>query len=173
MGTRTAVAVWLAAIAGANLLAATYGPSITVATAFVLIGLDLSLRDHLHDAWDTGRRFGGPLVVKMLALIGAGGAISYAINADAGPIAVASMVAFSAAAAVDGAIYAAARYWPTLARMNTSNVAGAAVDSLLFPTLAFGGILWGVTAGQFAAKVAGGLVWSVVIVTLRRRTAVA
>ncbi len=37
------------------------------------------------------------------------------------------------------------------------------VDSLVFPTIAFGGILWTITLGQFLAKVLGGYVWSLVI----------
>ena len=45
------VALYLAAIVAANLLVATYGPAVAVLNAFWLIGLDLSLRDRLHDRW--------------------------------------------------------------------------------------------------------------------------
>ena len=59
-----------------------------------------------------------------------------------------------------------------LLRVNGSNVVGAAVDSLVFPTLAFGAFLWPIVLGQFAAKVAGGVLWSLVrAVPLRRRAA--
>ena len=47
-----------------------------------------------------------------------------------------------------------------LRRANGSNVAGAAVDSLLFPTLAFGVLMPHIVALQFVAKVAGGALWS-------------
>lgn len=47
--------------------------------------------------------------------------------------------------------------------MNGSNVAGALVDSAVFPTLAFGEVLPLVILGQFAAKSAGGAVWSLVL----------
>jgi hypothetical protein len=39
-------------------------------------------------------------------------------------------------------------------------VAGAAVDSLIFPTLAFGALLPHIVALQFVAKVAGGAAWA-------------
>lgn len=60
-----------------------------------------------------------------------------------------------------------------LLRMNGSNVVSAAADSLIFPTLAFGAFLWPIVLGQFAAKVAGGFIWSVILnaVSLRRRSA--
>ena len=39
-------------------------------------------------------------------------------------------------------------------------MAGAAVDSLLFPTIAFGVLMPEIIALQFIAKVSGGAVWS-------------
>lgn len=50
-----------------------------------------------------------------------------------------------------------------LFRANGSNVAGAAVDSLIFPTLAFGALMPHIVAMQFVAKVAGGAIWAAVI----------
>jgi hypothetical protein len=48
--------------------------------------------------------------------------------------------------------------------MNGSNVAGAAVDSLIFPLLAFGlPMLWPIVLGQLVAKIAGGAIWSAVL----------
>ena len=41
-----------------------------------------------------------------------------------------------------------------------SNVVGAAVDSLIFPTLAFGALMPAIVLMQFAAKVAGGAMWA-------------
>lgn len=161
-----AVAVYLAAIVAANLSVAHFGPSSTVVNAFLFIGLDLTLRDRLHDEWRDNR-----LAPRMGALIAAGGALSWLLNADAGPIALASTVAFAAAASADALVYTALHNRQWLTKVNLSNVAGAAVDSLVFPTLAFGGVLWGITFGQFTAKVAGGLVWAYVIWWLRARRA--
>ena len=50
-----------------------------------------------------------------------------------------------------------------LLRVNGSNVIAALIDSLVFPTLAFGGLLPWIVLGQFAAKVGGGFVWSLVL----------
>jgi uncharacterized PurR-regulated membrane protein YhhQ (DUF165 family) len=157
-----AVAVYLAAIVAANLLAARYGPAVTVVVAFGLIALDLTTRDLLHDAWH-----GSHLALKMGALIVAGGLISYALNAGAARIAIASTVAFTVAAVVDALAYAAAHRLPRLARVNASNVPSAALDSVLFPTIAFGVFAPLVILGQFAAKTLGGLAWSLILV--RRR----
>lgn len=149
------VLAYLVAIVAANLLIAIYGPSAAIVVAFVFVGLDLVVRDKLHDRWQ-----GRTLWPRMLALIATGGALSFLVNASAGPIAVASTVAFAAAALVDAAVYHAARRYPWELRSNGSNIAGAAVDSILFPTIAFGAILPGIVIGQFAAKVVGGFVWS-------------
>lgn len=167
--TRTniaAVAAYVAAIVTANLLVAEYGPSVTIINAFVLIGLDLTLRDYLHDTWHDHR------LRNMAALIVGAGVLSYALNPAAGRIALASSVAFVLAASVDWGVYTAAARWPWLARSNASNVAGAAVDSVVFPALAFGWpLLIPIVAGQFIAKVTGGAVWSLVMTGLRGRVA--
>lgn len=150
--------IYLAAIVAANLLAAHFGPIATPVIGFLFIGLDLTLRDELHQRWA-----GRGLVWRMALLIAAGGAIAYLLNRGAGPIALASCVAFAAAATVDGLIFHAARRWPYLARVNASNAGGALADSLLFPLLAFGGWLPWVVAGQLVAKVAGGALWAFVL----------
>jgi hypothetical protein len=162
------VLLYLAAIVAANLSVAAFGPSVTVLNAFLFIGMDLTLRDRLHDQW-RGRQ----LLARMTLLIAAGGAISYALNADAGPIAVASTVAFAIAAALDATTYALLGDRGRLLRINGSNVVGAGVDSLIFPALAFGlPLLWPIVIGQFVAKVAGGFVWSLILAVPVRRRAV-
>jgi uncharacterized PurR-regulated membrane protein YhhQ (DUF165 family) len=152
------VGLYLSAIVVANLIVAHFGPAATVPTAFVLIGLDLVARDRLHDAWH--RRH---LWLKMGTLILAGGLISFTINSVARPIAIASCVAFVAAGLVDAVVYHLLRRKPELVRTNGSNVPAALVDSLLFPTLAFGSFLPWIVAGQFAAKVFGGFLWSLIL----------
>lgn len=159
----TYVALYLAAIVAANLAVARFGPSASVLIAFVFVAFDFVTRDALHDLW-RGRR----LWPRMLALIAAGGAISYLVNRDAGQIAVASTVAFVLASLADAAVYAAVNSRPFLARSSASNVAGAAVDSLVFPTLAFGALLPVIVLGQFMAKVLGGIVWGVILLRLHR-----
>lgn len=148
-----AALIYAAAMTLANLSVAAFGPAVTPINAFLLIGMDLALRDWMHvrlRAWQMG------------ALISATGLLTYGLNPAAGMIAVASSVAFTAAALVDWATFAKLRgSW--LLRANGSNVAGAAVDSLLFPTIAFGALMPHIVAMQFVAKVAGGAAWAWVL----------
>lgn len=145
-----AILIYAAAVTMANLSVAAWGPWVSPINAFVLIGLDLALRDWLHvrlKAWQMG------------ALIASAGLLTYAMNPSAGMIAVASACAFSAAALADWATFTRLRgSW--LFRANGSNVAGAAVDSLIFPTLAFGALMPHIVAMQFVAKVVGGALWA-------------
>lgn len=154
------VLLYLAAIVAANLLVAWLGPGATIANAFLFIGLDLTARDRLHEAWHKSG-----LVWKMGLLIATGSILSWLLNHSAGQIALASFVAFALAAITDTIAYSLAmrRGWSWMRRSNGSNLASAAVDSLVFPTLAFGSIMPWVTLGQFAAKVFGGALWSVIL----------
>mgnify|MGYP000387851087 CR=1 FL=1 len=98
---------YAAAMTLANLSVAAFGPAISPINAFFLIGLDLSLRDWLHVRVR-------PL--QMLVLIAATGLLAYVLNPAAGAIAVASSVAFAAAALVDWAAFACLRGSWTLDR---------------------------------------------------------
>lgn len=145
-----AILIYAAAMTLANLSIAAFGPAISPINAFVLIGLDLALRDWLHVRLK-------PL--QMLALIAAAGVLTYALNPAAGQIAVASSAAFTSAALVDWLTFARLRgSW--LRRANGSNVAGAAVDSLLFLALAPFPFSWAIAVQMMVAKVAGGALWA-------------
>lgn len=152
------VTLYLSAIVLANLTVAAFGPSMMIVNAFLFIGLDLTARDRLHDTWH-----GRGLLPKMAALIAAGSLLSWLLNRNAGQIALASFVAFAAAATVDALVYQLLGRYPRWMRVNGSNVLSAAVDSLVFPTLAFGAFLWPIVLGQFLAKTLGGFVWSLVL----------
>jgi uncharacterized PurR-regulated membrane protein YhhQ (DUF165 family) len=148
-----ALIAYAVAMIAANLLVATFGPSVTAINAFLLIGLDLTLRDWLHFRLKTW---------QMGGLIIGTGLITYGLNPASGMIAVASAVSFLAASIVDWAIFVKTTgSW--IKRANVSNTAGAAVDSLLFPTIAFGALMPEIVALQFVAKVSGGAVWSYVL----------
>jgi len=164
MKTRIAVTVFVGAIIAANLLVAEFGPWFSPINAFVLIGLDLSLRDWLHDKWRDQ-------LWRMGLLIASAGALSWLLNPAAGRVAVASTVAFTLAATFDALAYHRLidRGW--LARVNGSNLVGAGVDSIAFPLIAFGlfpGVA-AVVALQFAAKACGGFVWSLALNPWRAR----
>ena len=94
------VAIYLGAIVLANLLITAFGPDAVIPVAFLLIGLDLTARDQLHEAWRNDN-----LVLKMGALIAVGSILSWLLNRNAGPVAVASFVAFAATATVDALVY--------------------------------------------------------------------
>ncbi len=148
---------YLAAVVAANLIIAAFGSGLAPLVAFVFIGLNLATRDRLHDLW--GRHVGR----NMLGLIAAGGGFSYALNAGAARVALASVVAFALSETADALVYHLRRHRPYLERSNASNVVGAAVDSLVFPVLAFGGFPLGLIGLQFVAKTAGGLFWSLLL----------
>ena len=152
------VILYLGAIVGANLIVTQFGPSASIVTAFLFIGLDLTSRDKLHQQWH-----GNGLVWKMAALVAAGSALSYILNRDAAQIAIASTLAFAAAAIVDTIVFHLLRHRPQWQRINGSNVPAALVDSIIFPTVAFGVWMPVIILGQFAAKVGGGFVWSLVL----------
>ncbi|MEJ2748951.1 MAG: VUT family protein [Anaerolineae bacterium] len=152
------IIMYLVAIVLANLTVAAFGPNMVIVNAFLFIGLDLTARDRLHDAWR-----GNNLLPKMAALIAAGSVLSWLLNRSAGQIALASFVAFAAAATVDTVVYQLLGKYPRWLRINGSNVPSALVDSIIFPTLAFGAFLLPIVLGQFAAKTLGGFVWSLIL----------
>lgn len=152
------ILAYLAAIVAANLSVTHFGPSAAILNSFLFIGLDLTCRDRLHELW-RGRQ----LWPRMAALIAAGSLISYALNRDAGPIAVASFVAFASAGVADAFVYHLLRRQDWLIRANGSNLVSAAIDSAVFPTIAFRQLLPLVIFGQFLAKTLGGAGWALIL----------
>lgn len=154
-----AILIYAAAMAVANLTIAHFGPWVSPINAFLLIGLDLALRDWLHmrlRPW------------QMLALIGASGVLTYALNPSAQHIVIASAAAFTLAALVDWQAFTRLTgSW--LRRSLGSNVAGAVVDTAVFSALAFWllspapkplEVVAQIAALQLAAKVCGGSLWA-------------
>ncbi|MCU7496964.1 MAG: VUT family protein [Ignavibacteria bacterium] len=152
------IIVYLFAVVLANMTVLWFGPISTPINAFFLIGLDLTLRDRLHEKW-----MGGNLWLKMFLLIAGGSVITYIINRNAGPIAMASVVSFAVAAFADAFIYSKLLRKSFMVKSNGSNLAGALMDSFLFPTIAFGHIMPWVIMGQFLAKIGGGFIWSLML----------
>lgn len=154
----SASVLYLGAIVLANLSLLWFGPVASIVNAFVLIGLDLSLRDYLHESWK-----GKQLWLKMFALICSGSVITILLNVDALQIAIASATAFAVSAFGDAVVYQYLQKKSYLWRVNGSNVAGSALDSLIFPTLAFGALMPEIVIGQFLAKLLGGGAWSLLL----------
>lgn len=148
--------IFVLSIVLANLTVATFGVWFSPINAFLLIGLDLSLRDKLHDKWD-----GNPLKIGLL--IAVSGVVSYLINPATGMIAIASVTAFCLSMIADAFVYQRLLSKSWMIKSNGSNIVGAGVDSIVFPTIAFGGLMWQIVLMQFVAKVIGGLIWSKII----------
>jgi queuosine precursor transporter len=152
------ILLYLSAIVLANLSVAAFGPGVSIVNAFLFIGLDLTTRDVLHERWQAH------LWRNMVLLIATGSILSAALNWNALPIAVASFVAFGLAALVDTVVYQRLRNRTKFVKINGSNLMSAAVDSITFPTLAFGfPLLIPVMVGQFVAKIGGGFIWSLIL----------
>lgn len=156
--------LYLVAIVAANLIVASVGAWITPLTGFLFIGLDITTRDKLHDSWENSG-----LVWKMALLISSGSVLSWLLNRNSGQIAIASFVAFAVSATVDAIVYAIVK-GDKFERVNWSNLASAAVDSVLFPAIAFG---WPpsmeIVYGQSTAKIAGGLFWSLILYRVNKK----
>ena len=152
------VLAYLAANVAANLSVTYFGPISTPINAFLLIAFDLAARDKLHEEW--GNKHLWP---KMLLLVGTGALLSWFINRNAGPIATASFISFLLTGITDTAVYQALKKHPRFVKINSSNIASSAVDSLVFPTLAFGTFIPYAVFGQFLAKVFGGYLWSLIL----------
>jgi len=151
------VIMYLSAIVLANLTVFVFGAGWSIINAFLFIGLDLTARDKLHEKWKTG------LWWKMALLIGTGSLLSFLLSSGAGQIALASFISFLVAGIIDFIVYQLLFKKDKLVKINGSNIFSAGADSIVFPTLAFGGFLPLITLGQFTAKVLGGFVWSFVL----------
>jgi uncharacterized membrane protein len=159
--TAAIAALVLAAIVAANLIVNRYGPSVTPYVAFGLIGFDIVGRDRLH------LDLAGPTRWTAIGgLIALGSILTYALNAGAGPIALGSVCAFAAAMVVDTLVFQAAGGLDAHRRVNVSNAAAAAVDTVVFFAIAFGlgAIPFVLLFAQFTAKVAGGALWALLVV---------
>jgi len=151
------IVLYLSSVILANLLTALLGPWMSVVNAAAFIGLDIVLRDYLHDSWK-----GRGLAPKMLCLISIGSFLSFVIQPQAGWIGLASLTAFFLAGITDTIFYnwALEKKWNWMARSNFSNILSSAVDSVVFPTMAFGTLLWEIVLLQFTLKFVGGILWS-------------
>lgn len=149
------VALYLGSIVVANQAIVKWGAA---AVPYVTLGLGfctLGVRDLLHDLFGSHRR------VKMATLILVGAGLSYLVNADAALVAKGSAAAFFASETVDALTYHGLRDRPWLKRSNTSNIVGAAIDSIVFVSIVFG-FTWTLVLIQTACKVLGGLAFALV-----------
>lgn len=148
------VIVYILSLCSANLLVAYFGAWITPINAFFLVGLEMILRDILHERYGILRS----IILSMVA-----GGVSYLINPDAGIIAFASLVAFVSSAIVNAWVYQLLIKKSWFKKSNISNIAAAGVDSILFPLIAFGAFMPVIIIAQFVCKIGGGALWSFIL----------
>lgn len=158
------IILYLLSIVLANLTVAKWGIGMAYFNAFVFISLDLTSRDKLHEAWHNKG-----LLWKMTLLIASGSFLSWLLNKDAGQIAVASFVAFACASVADTITYHFLREKHQLLKINGSNVVSSLVDSVVFPTIAFGGVNIMSTIILFLSKIVGGFFWSLLLTNNKRK----
>jgi len=159
------IILYLIAIVLANLSITYFGEQAIYINAFFLIGLDIVLRDKLHEKWNNNNLF-----FKMLLLIASGSILSYLINQDAQIVAIASFVAFFGAGIVDFILYLYFADKKFLVKSNISNIGSSLTDSILFPMILFGGLSLQITILQFLAKFLGGLFWSYIVNFISTKT---
>ena len=156
------VPAYLAAIVGANLLVNHLGATYSPVIAFFLVAAVLIFRDQFADLVGP-RRW-----ITQAALMLVGAALTWVANPGARQVALASVVAFGASEATEAVAYYTMRARPWMDRAPLSATLGAAIDSVLFITIAFG-FNWQIAFAQFAAKTAGGYLWAKSIEGVRSR----
>jgi uncharacterized PurR-regulated membrane protein YhhQ (DUF165 family) len=124
----------------------------------LLVGLALVLRDWVHEA-------GGAKAA--LAAIGVGGLVSWLFAPPA--LVLASVLAFVIAELADLAVYAPLRAKRLWLAVLLSGIVGAAVDSAVFLSVAFGSLEF--IAGQIIGKLWMTLIAAVVLAISRRGAA--
>jgi len=164
MTTRTGACIigYLAAAVAANTLVSAYGPWALLITATVMIPLDLTTRDVLHEQW-----LDDHLWPRMAALVVAGSVLSFLTASRA--VCWASMAAFAAASVTDALVYQRLHHRTASVKMNMSNIAAALVDSTVFPFIAFGLINPALTFSQASLKILGGICWTILFLPLYRQ----
>lgn len=155
---RLVVEGYLVAAVAANITVQSFGPTAMPIIAFMMIGLGLTSRDYLHEAWQ-GKRLGW----KMLALIDGGSVLTYLVNHEAKRIAWASFLAFACAEATDAVTYSLLKRRARRLKVNGSNMVSTLVDSVVIPAAAIGLFNFKTIAPQYATKGAGGWVWSMIL----------
>ena len=157
MKTYLIVFVYILSVVLANLSASHFGIWVTPINAFFLIGLEITVRDLLHERITH---------LKLLGIVLVAGTTSYLINVDTQNIAIASFIAVTVSCLLDYFVFKKVKgSW--LKKSNSSNVVSSLSDSLIFPAVAFGSFNTGVVLMQFILKLFGGFIWSLIISKLR------
>lgn len=153
------IAVYCLAIVAANWLVTEFGQPALPLTAFLLIPFDLVVRDLMQNRWE-GR---GDLWVRMAGVILLGSSLSFLTTTGSIRVASASMVAFTVTGVLDALTYGLMIRYGRILRINVATLLAAVVDSVVFAMIAFDHVSGPLVAAQVGMKLAGGLVWSLVM----------
>lgn len=156
LNDKLAVTAYLMAGVIANAFVTRFGQAGLVVTALLMIPVDLTVRDYLHERWERS----GALNIKMWTLILSGALLSYWSSFASREVAIASCAAFLCSGAADFFIFKRLRGNTWFVRANLSNLGSAAVDSFVFPAVAFSVFDVRLCAVQTLLKFFGGLVIS-------------
>lgn len=151
--------LYLIAVVTANLSAAHFGIWSTPFNALFLIGLEITARDYLHTKLNH---------VELIIVVLLAGALSFLLNTETMNIAIASSAAIVTSCLIDYLVFNKTKgTW--FKKSNTSNVFSATLDSLIFPTIAFGVFNLWVVLLHITMKVFGGFLWSMLFVRLLKK----
>jgi len=156
--TNYIIAAYLAAIVTANLLVDNFGQAALIVTGFLLIPFDFVARDLLHDRWK-----GKNHIRRIALLVITGAGLTCLLNWQAANVALASVVAFSAGAAINTLVYDLMYHRGRFVRMVKSNALVSVIDSTIFPVIAFGFIDWRLSVMQVLIKTSGAAFWAYLI----------
>lgn len=149
------IVAYVAMFVAANVSVSVFGVWVTPINALVLIAGDMVVRDRIQH--DCGAR--ASILSCLLACI-----ITAIAMPDSGMIAVASFTSAMVACVGSASVFRL-RSGDFYSKSMPANIAAAAIDSVLFPLIAFDAIMPGVTLAQFAAKTIG----STVILLIMKR----
>jgi hypothetical protein len=158
LSEKSLILIYILAIVLANVSTTVFGPKMSVVNAFLFIGLNITTRDSLHEKW-----YAKGLFIKMLMLIFIGSTISYMLSSKTFMISLASFVSFLISSLADFMVYHKNIRKSLFFKINSSNILSAFLDSILFPTIAFGKIMPLIIALQFLMKISGGFIWSLIL----------
>lgn len=129
----------------ANILVSIFGPAITPFNALVIIAADMVLRDRLQYDYGFAWSMGACVIAGLSTVV---------IAPEADMIAIASTVSVVASGLAAAAAFRF-KGGSFYSKAFPANLVAAAVDSALFPLIAFGCLMPGVSLAQFVAKSAG------------------
>jgi hypothetical protein len=153
MKTPLIILLYLVALIVANLTISVFGENGFYVVGFLLIPIDMLLRDILHERWKDN------ISIRMGGLIALGGVLTWLLNTDTLIIGIASVSAFTASMVVNTWIYQRMFGSSRVTKMNVSNFFASIVDSSVF-ILIFFGFDWKIILIQSLIKFSGGFIFT-------------